>query len=91
MEGVTPPRPVITGVVTSPTGPVALARIFLESAPGPVPDVALLTGADGRFTMGTVGPGPYRLTVHTDDHRPAVATVEVGTGDATVEIRLAER
>jgi carboxypeptidase family protein len=85
---VSSPRPVIIGVVRSGGGPVPLARVFLESAPGPIPDVALLTDAEGRFTIGTVGPGSYRLTVHSDDHHPATVTVEIGTQDATVEILL---
>jgi Carboxypeptidase regulatory-like domain len=81
-------RPVISGTVTAPEGPVALARVLLEEAPAPVPDIAALTGEDGTFAMATVGPGRYVLMVYADGHRPGRADVTVHDRDVHVAVGL---
>jgi hypothetical protein len=81
-------RPVISGTVTGPEGPVALARIMIESAPASTPDIAALTGEDGEFVMGTVGPGRYVLVVQADGCLPARREVAVSQRDVTVDVRL---
>ena len=81
-------RPVISGVVTGPEGPVALARVMIESAPASTPDIAALTGEDGGFVVGTVGPGQYSLLVHADGYQPARREVVVSQRDVSVDVRL---
>ncbi|MEP6649760.1 MAG: carboxypeptidase-like regulatory domain-containing protein [Lapillicoccus sp.] len=81
-------RPVILGIATGPSGPVALARVMVEKAPAPVPDIAGLTGEDGAFSIGTVGPGRYVVAVHADGYVPARADVIVHANDVTVQVRL---
>jgi Carboxypeptidase regulatory-like domain len=81
-------RPVISGIVTGPQGPVALARVMIESAPASTPDIAALTGEDGGFAVGTVGPGRYVLLVRADDYAPARLEVVVSDHDVTVDVRL---
>lgn len=81
-------RPVISGVVTGPDGPVALARVTFDSAPAPMPDLAGLTGEDGTFRMGTVGPGQYVVAVFADDFLPARASVTVHSGDREVDVHV---
>ncbi len=81
-------RPVISGVVTGPDGPVALARVTVDSAPAPMPDLAGLTGEDGTFRMGTVGPGRYVVAVYADDFVPARAAVTVHSGDREVDVHV---
>ena len=69
--------------------PVAEARVVVLDAPAPMPDVALLTGPDGSFVLGTPAPGAYRLAVHADGYDAAEATVEVQSDrPATVRLRL---
>ncbi|HVD63112.1 MAG TPA: carboxypeptidase-like regulatory domain-containing protein [Lapillicoccus sp.] len=81
-------RPVISGVVTGPEGPVALARVMIEQAPAPTPDIAALTGEDGGFAVGTVGPGRYVLVVQADGYPPARREVAVSQRDVTVDVWL---
>ena len=64
---------IIDGTVTDPSGrPVAGAAVLIASSPTPVPDIAALTGEDGRFSITVPVPGAYRLTA-----RSAAGTVEV--------------
>ena len=81
-------RPVIAGTATSPAGPIATARVTIESSPGPVPDVAALTDDEGRFTLATAGPGRYTIAVHADGFEVARVECEVDTGDTHVDIEL---
>jgi hypothetical protein len=53
-----------------------------------VPDIAALTGDDGAFAVGTVGPGRYVLVVQADDYAPARREVAVSRRDVTVDVRL---
>lgn len=70
----------IRGTVLDAAGrPVAQARVQIVQAPGPVPDIAALTGADGRFELAAARPGPYEIECHTDTQGSARARVEVGT------------
>ncbi len=80
---------VISGTVLSATGqPVALARVYVLAAPGPVPDVALLTDADGRFEIGTLQPGAYEIGASTDGLGSGRVAVRVERADARVQIKL---
>ena len=81
-------RPVVSVTATSPDGPVAMARVTIESSPGPMPDVAGLTGSDGRFTLSTVGPGRYVIAVHAEGFEPAHVECDVGATDRHVDIQL---
>ena len=80
---------VISGTVLSASGqPVALARVYVLAAPGPVPDVALLTDADGRFEIGALPPGAYEIGVSTDGLGSGRVAVRVTRSDAQVQIKL---
>jgi hypothetical protein len=81
-------RAVITGIATGPDGPVAFARVMVATSPAPMPDLAGLTGEDGMFTFGTVGPGRYDFAVYADGYLPARAEVMVGPEDAGVDLRV---
>ena len=81
----------IRGTVLDATGkPVAGARVFIAEAPGPVPDVAALTGADGRFTLAAPRPGRYEIACSTDAQGSAGASVEVGA-QAGAELQFTVR
>lgn len=63
----------IHGVVTDPSGqPVPGAVVMLAAAPVPVPDIAALTDAEGRFSIVVPASGAYRLLV-----RGAIDLVEI--------------
>jgi protocatechuate 3,4-dioxygenase beta subunit len=79
----------ICGTVVDASGnPVMGARVYVVTAPGAVPDVAALTGADGRFTLSAARPGTYEIACQADARGSAAATVEVGASGATAELRL---
>jgi Carboxypeptidase regulatory-like domain len=81
-------QPVISVTATSPDGPVAMASVTVESAPRSVPDVAALTGTDGRATLGTVGPGSYVIAVHASGFESAHVECEAGSIDHDIEVQL---
>ena len=52
-------------------------------------EVAVVTGADGRFTLSGVAPGTYQLRIWHEVLREATATVTVKAGaTASVQVRL---
>lgn len=79
----------ISGRVIDHSGrPVAGARVMFAAAPGPVPDIALLTDGDGAFSIAAPMPGRYVIAAH-HDAGSGEATVNAGTGALdTVEIRI---
>ena len=83
------PLRMISGTVLSASGqPVAQARIYVLAAPGAVPDVALLTDADGRFELGALQPGAYEIGANTDGLGSGQVAVRVERADARVQITL---
>ncbi len=82
----------ISGVVLDATGhPVAQARVYVVKAPGPVPDVAAVTGEDGRFALAAARAGTYEIGCSTESSGSATASVVVRAQGAAVELRLAKR
>jgi hypothetical protein len=81
---------VISGQALSAGGqPVAGARVFFIGSPVPVPDVALLTDAAGRFSLTAPAPGAYRIGCNSDKFGSAAITVNVPEGqNVEVEIRV---
>ncbi len=87
MEGLTPAP--VGGVVRDAAGrPVAVARVAFTGGPGPLPEIAALTGADGRFTLSAPQPGRYEIAVFSDDGTSAAAVVDVSAAGAEVVIDL---
>ena len=83
-------QPVISVTVTSPDGPVAMARVVVETSPHPLPDVAGLTGSDGRFTLSTNGPGRYVIAIHADGFVTARVECDVDSKDCHLEVELVD-
>ena len=77
----------LSGVVVDAAGqPVADARVALAAAPVEVPDIAVFTGEDGRFSIGVPVPGAYRVTAYADQgHAEEEVDVERGR---TARVRL---
>jgi hypothetical protein len=78
-------RVVVSGKVLDALGQtVPGARVFVREAPGAVPDIALLTGDDGRFTLSLPELGRYELACYSDALGTTSAVVEVGVSNAAV-------
>jgi hypothetical protein len=83
----------VSGVVVDDVGrPLAEAAVAFADSPVPVPDVAVLTGADGRFVLAAPGPGAYTVAVNAPGYPAATADLRVEPGEGTdvqVEISVA--
>lgn len=81
---------VIAGRVVASAGtPVAGATVAIVGGSQPYRDVAAVTAADGRFRLGGLRPGDYRVEARASGATgSAQVTVSAGAG-AEVEIRLA--
>lgn len=80
--------PMITGIVVDPQGhPVAGAVVAVTAAPVPVPDIAAVTGQDGRFSIMVSATGSYRLLINAG---PATTEhgVDVGPDRAEVTVEI---
>ena len=83
----------VAGRLVAPSGgPVAGARITarsLDRPAGPVPEIAILSDADGRFVW-PLRPGRYRLAALVGGREVAAATATVEPGRiATLELSAA--
>lgn len=79
---------IINGLVADPSGrPVAGAVVLVADSPQPVPDIAALTGEDGRFSIVVPAPGDYRLVVRRDGDSVEVVA-HVGPSGADLRIAL---
>lgn len=80
--------PIVSGRVVDREGrPVAGARVFFSRGPAAFPDVALMTGEDGAYTMAAPSAGEYEITTISDEHGSAKATVNV-TSDGVRDMEL---
>ncbi len=80
----------IRGSVRDALGrPAAGARVSFAQAPGPVPDVAALTDAEGRFMLTAPRPGRYQLAGHADGLGAGHAVCDVAAGrEVAIELQL---
>jgi hypothetical protein len=82
----------ISGKVVDEQGqPVAGARVMFTSSPVPVPDIALMTGEDGSFTLSVPANGSYEILTMTDEQGQGKAAVEVSGERHEVEVRLGKQ
>jgi hypothetical protein len=73
----------VGGLFTRQNRPIAGAMISatsLDRPPKPVPDIAILTDADGAFVW-PLQPGAYRLSAVVDSRPIATAEVKVRPGE----------
>ncbi|GHE39349.1 hypothetical protein GCM10018785_06190 [Streptomyces longispororuber] len=72
----------ITGRVRDASGaPVPGAHVLFTDGPRPLPDIAAVTDAEGRFSLGAPTAGRYTLTCRADP-----LTGPPGTAEATVRV-----
>jgi hypothetical protein len=68
----------IRGQVRRPDGePLAEARVYYTESPVPMPDVAALSNADGRFELSTPAPGRYTVSSVLEGYAASSVTVVV--------------
>lgn len=80
---------IVAGTVLDATGrPVAQARVYFSAAPGSVPDIAALSGPDGRFQLNAPRPGSYQVSASSDEHGSASVVVKIGPKNAEVVVKL---
>jgi hypothetical protein len=88
-----PEKPmIVVGVVRGPAGEhVQQARVFIARGPVPVPDVAVLTDAEGQFTLSLPTRGIYEVSSAAEGYAPTSATLEAANeGELRLELRLTE-
>jgi Carboxypeptidase regulatory-like domain len=74
----TPPPATIIGVVSDEEGrAMAEVTVTFLSAPVAVPDIAALTGPDGRFAVTAPASGSYTLVATTEGYAAEQVTVQV--------------
>ena len=80
----------ISGSVIDAQGaPVDGARDFFTAGPVPLPDIAAVTGADGRFELTAPAPGDYTVACAGETGEGESADGRVRDGD--VEVTLTAR
>ena len=83
-----PTPKVISGQVVDAQGhPLAEARVFFGSGPGDTPDIAVLTDAEGRFTLSAPVPGEYEVVAAADGYLTSETAVDA-TKDASPQLRI---
>jgi hypothetical protein len=65
-------------VIARDGNPVSGAVVMFSASPVPVPDVAQVTGPDGRFTLAAPEPGRYVVAVRAGADPPVELAVDVG-------------
>lgn len=82
---------IIHGQVFDPHGrPESEATIFIVYAPVSMPDIALLTDADGRFILSAPVPGHYILGFHSESWGATQKSIEIsGEDELVIEARFA--
>ncbi|MFI9581994.1 carboxypeptidase-like regulatory domain-containing protein [Streptomyces sp. NPDC052236] len=82
------PACLITGVVQDVNGrPVPDATVYITGGPAPYPDIAVLSAADGSFTLSVRGEGVYTLQCRTPDSKVAETAV-TARGNQPAQVRL---
>ena len=82
------PLPLSGQVLDAAGRPVAGAVLAWVAGPVPLPDIALLSGADGSFTITAPVAGRYLLACNSDQHGQLQSAVDVAIGASAVVLRL---
>ena len=73
--------------VQDPAGqPVANARVFFESGPKPLTDIASLSNEHGEVVLGVTATGDYGLACAADGFRTGHASCSMSGGDDATSV-----
>ncbi|HUV96938.1 MAG TPA: carboxypeptidase regulatory-like domain-containing protein, partial [Acidobacteriaceae bacterium] len=90
-QGTSAPSAVLTGVVRTTAGaPVAGATVTVVAATAHQDRHTAFTRADGHFTLASVPPGPYTITVQLPG-RPPTASSPINVTDARMVITVSDQ
>lgn len=80
----------VSGRVLSDDGsPVAGAAVYVVDGPSPIPDIAQITGPDGRYSLRVLTAGSYRIGASVTGRKARPVPVDVGPGGAlAIDIHL---
>lgn len=79
----------LAGTIVERIGePVAGASIVVAKAPVAVPDIALLSAADGKFALDAPLSGTYRLVIRAGERRKEVELDVPLAGEVGIRIEL---
>ena len=62
---------------------VPWARIYFTKSPVALPDIAMLTGADGAFTLSVPAEGSYEVECAAEGFEKAAMSIKVVSGQHT--------
>ncbi len=81
----------ISGGVCNESGKlVANARIYFTESPMPLPDIAMLTDSNGKFTLLVPSTGKYGIGCYADGFAPKTVTLTIKSNqESHLAIRLA--
>jgi hypothetical protein len=69
---------ILSGVVRDPNrNPVAQARVYFTHSPVSLPDIAVLTDSNGRFSLSVPSSGTYTIEAVADGFAPSTATATI--------------
>jgi hypothetical protein len=72
------PGAILEGTVRGQNGQaIARSRVSITSSPVPMPEIAALTDADGRFRFAVPVAGRYTLTAEADNVVPSSVSTEI--------------
>ena len=81
---------VIRGRVVGADGePIALAAIYVVSAPEPQRDISQLTGSDGSFALTASAPGTYVIGARSDTAGEGRTSVNIAGSEEDVRAEIA--
>lgn len=79
----------IAGTVLDKSGrPVSAAAITFAAAPVSMPDIALLSSADGSFALNAPVAGCYRLSIMAGERKVEVEVDVPAAGEANVRVEV---
>jgi hypothetical protein len=82
--------PLLSGRVVDELGaPIGEASVSVSRAPQPVPDIAALSDAFGRFSLDLPAPGAYVITCRAEGYEVKALEVDIGHGGRFELISLA--
>lgn len=81
---------IISGVISDSDGkPLADAQIYFTESPMPLPDIAMLTDSDGKYSLSVPSAGKYGIGYNAAGFASKKVTVTIGSEqNTTLDVQL---